>query len=73
MSDTQVEQLVKMAQQISRNMAAEGDAATVARKTAEHIGKFWTPAMRRQLVELSQQSTDLPHPLAAVASQLQEA
>lgn len=49
MTDTQVEHLVKMAQQIALNMAAEGDAQ--ADKTAAHIRKFWTPAMREELVK----------------------
>ena len=52
MSDTQVRQLVKMAEHITRNMAAEGDDAAL--KAAEHIRKFWTPAMREQLIEHSQ-------------------
>ncbi|MEE4193161.1 MAG: formate dehydrogenase subunit delta [Halieaceae bacterium] len=49
MTDTQVQHLVKMAQQIALNMAAEGDGQVD--KTAAHIRKFWTPAMREELVE----------------------
>ena len=51
MSPRQVEHLVKMANQIALNMAASGDEAEVARSTGEHILKFWTPAMCRQLVD----------------------
>ncbi len=51
MSRSQVEQLVKMANQIALNMAAWGDEAAVARQTGEHIRKFWTPAMCEQLLE----------------------
>lgn len=49
MTDTQVTHLVKMAQQIALNMAAEGDAQS--QSAAAHIRKFWTPAMREQLVD----------------------
>lgn len=65
------EQLVKMAHQIARNLAAEGDEDHVARKAAEHIRKFWTPAMRSTLVELSQDAgASLPRPVAATAAHL---
>jgi formate dehydrogenase subunit delta len=47
----QVEHLVKMANQISLNMAAWGDEEEVARKTAEHLKKFWTRDMCVQLLE----------------------
>jgi formate dehydrogenase subunit delta len=46
----QIDHLVKMANQIALNLAAWGDEETVAQKTAEHIEKFWTPAMRRELL-----------------------
>lgn len=51
MTGSQVEQLVKMAEQIALNLGAghDGDGAA-AKKTAEHIARFWTPAMRRQLL-----------------------
>lgn len=52
MKDAQLESLVKMAQQIALNMAAEGDAQ--AGMTAAHINKFWTPAMRQQFLEHAQ-------------------
>ena len=45
----QIRHLVRMANQIAHNMAVYGDGDTVAAKTAEHLEKFWTPAMRRQL------------------------
>ncbi|MEH6635184.1 MAG: formate dehydrogenase subunit delta [Halioglobus sp.] len=51
MSAKQINQLVKMANQIALNMAAWGDAEAVARQTGEHIEKFWTRAMREQLLE----------------------
>jgi hypothetical protein len=73
LAEAQLEQLVKMAHHIARNMAAEGDAEVVARKTAEHIRKFWTPDMQRQLLELSQEQGDsLPAPVTLAAQQLQQ-
>ena len=51
MSVKQVDHLVKMANQIALNLAAWGEEAAVVEKTGEHMKKFWTPAMRRQLIE----------------------
>ena len=51
MSAGQIDQLVKMANQIARNLAAWGDEVEVAAKTGEHIEKFWTRAMRQQLMD----------------------
>jgi len=51
MSVRQHDRLVKMANQIALNMAACGEEEVVAARTAEHIAKFWTPAMRRQLLD----------------------
>lgn len=46
-----VDYLVKMANDIARNLAAAGDEAAVAVKVADHINRFWSPDMRCQLVE----------------------
>ena len=51
MAAKQVDHLVKMANQIALNLAAWGDDDVVARKTGEHMKKFWTPAMLQQLIE----------------------
>jgi formate dehydrogenase subunit delta len=51
MSPRQIDHLVKMANQIALNMARWGDEEGVAQKIGEHIAKFWTPAMRRQLID----------------------
>ncbi|MDJ0877356.1 MAG: formate dehydrogenase subunit delta [Halieaceae bacterium] len=56
MTDAQLQHLVKMAQQIALNMAAEGDAQ--AARTAAHINRFWTPAMRQQFLEHAQTHAD---------------
>ncbi len=55
MSPSQVRHLVQMANQIARNMAAWGDQSVVAAKTRDHMSRFWTPAMREQLLAYHQQ------------------
>jgi len=45
----QIQQLVKMANQIALNTGARTHPEESAQKTAEHIRKFWTAAMREQL------------------------
>ena len=51
MTAKQVEQLVKMSNQIAQNLGAGRDQQLAANKTGEHIIRFWTPAMRAQLLE----------------------
>ncbi len=46
-----VEHLVRMANQIALNFGERREPGAAARKTAEHIGKFWTPAMRARLAD----------------------
>lgn len=60
MSQAQVQQLVRMAHQIALNMAAEGDSSAV--RAADHICRFWTPAMRRMLLEHGQDGAEEPSP-----------
>lgn len=42
------DKLVKMANQIARNLAIQGEERAVA-LAADHINKFWDPRMRRQI------------------------
>jgi formate dehydrogenase subunit delta len=51
MSAKQVDHLVKMANEIALNLGASRDEQLAARRTGEHIVRFWTPAMRTQLLE----------------------
>ena len=48
MAAQQINQLVKMANQIALNLGAGHDDMAAA-KTAQHISRYWTVAMRRQL------------------------
>lgn len=54
MTAGQIDHLVKMANQIALNMAAWGDEQDVAHMTGEHLRKFWTPDMCRQLIDYRQ-------------------
>jgi formate dehydrogenase subunit delta len=51
MAPKQIDHLIKMANQIALNTGAHTDVADSARRTGEHLRKFWTPAMREQLGE----------------------
>jgi formate dehydrogenase subunit delta len=45
----QIDHLVRMANQIALNCGAQRNAEESAHRTAEHLQKFWSPAMRAQL------------------------
>lgn len=49
MAAQQIQQLIKMANQIALNTGALTHPEDSVQKTAEHMRKFWTPAMREQL------------------------
>jgi len=44
-----VSQLIYMANQIARNLAAQGEAVAVA-QTAQHIRDFWDPRMKAAIL-----------------------
>ncbi|MGN8251151.1 formate dehydrogenase subunit delta [Pseudomonas sp. SMV7] len=46
-----VDNLVKMANQIAHYFDSEPDHALAVQGVRNHLHSFWTPAMRRQLVE----------------------
>jgi formate dehydrogenase subunit delta len=64
----QVTQLVKMADQIALNLGAGHDPA--ADRTAEHIKRFWTPAMIRQLVVFWREGGEVAPVVAAALAKL---
>lgn len=57
--------LAHMANQISANLAAQGEAAAVA-QTAQHIRRFWDPRMRQALLAGAGEGLE-PLALAALA------
>jgi hypothetical protein len=46
-----VEKLVKMANQIAANSDYGSDKEKVAAVVADHLTRFWTPAMRKAIIE----------------------
>ncbi|MDE0840757.1 MAG: formate dehydrogenase subunit delta [Porticoccaceae bacterium] len=46
MSQSQLQRLVAMTNQIALNMSANGDPHKVAIQVAQHLDKFWPPPMK---------------------------
>jgi formate dehydrogenase subunit delta len=46
-----VEKLIKMANQIGAFFAAEPDKTAALEGVAGHLGRFWEPRMRRELLQ----------------------
>ena len=63
------EKLVRMAEQITANLAYTDDSQVVALKVADHLGRFWDPRMLNALRSLASEQPDALSPalLAAVA------
>lgn len=60
------DRLIYMANQIARNLAAQGDDEAVA-ATADHIAHYWDPHMRSRIVALAAERPDALSPIAAAA------
>ncbi|MCI4590324.1 formate dehydrogenase subunit delta [Sphingobium sp. BYY-5] len=60
------DRLIYMANQIARNLAAQGEGEAVA-ATADHIASFWDPHMRARIVALAVERPDALSPIAAAA------
>jgi formate dehydrogenase subunit delta len=70
MAGSQINQLVKMAEQIARNLGAGHDDGIAREKTADHLRRFWTPAMRRQLQDFRRQGGQVSAVVAAALAAL---
>jgi formate dehydrogenase subunit delta len=46
---TSTHHLIKMANQIAANFAYEKNKDKAARAVADHMGRFWSPLMKRQI------------------------
>jgi formate dehydrogenase subunit delta len=62
-----VEKLVKMANQIAANSDYGADKEQVAAVVADHLTRFWTPAMRKAIIEGHQKKLVDLTPMAAQA------
>jgi formate dehydrogenase subunit delta len=49
MSDTELEHLIKMLNQIADNVAIGESDELVARGVANHVERFWAPSMREKI------------------------
>ena len=62
----EIEQLIKMANQIADNLVFQDDAAE---RTADPLRRFWAPSMRQQLLDYSAAGGDGLKPAARAAVQ----
>ena len=69
MAHEQLQQLVRMANQIAVNLGERRDPEGAARRTGDHLRRFWTPDMRRPLVDYWQDGGDDLSPAAAMAAE----
>ena len=69
MSQSALDRLVKMVNQIALNMRANGTDVIVADQVAQHVQRFWSPAMKNVLIQESE-GTDIGlSPVALLAVQ----
>jgi formate dehydrogenase subunit delta len=69
MSQSALDRLVKMVNQIALNMRANGSDAMVADQVAQHVQRFWSPAMKNVLIQESEDTDIGLSPLALLAVQ----
>ena len=63
--------LVRMAEQITANMAYTDDVEVVAARVADHLNRFWDPRMLKALAEVANGDADQLSPaLKAAVGQL---
>ena len=70
MAAGQINQLVRMAEQIALNLGAGDDEGIARAKTADHLRRFWTPAMRRQVDEFWREGGQVSAAVAAALAAL---
>jgi formate dehydrogenase subunit delta len=51
MSESKIERLANMINQIALNMSANGDDQMVADQVAQHLEKFWSPPMKNLITK----------------------
>ena len=62
-----LDKLVKMANQIAANSDYGSDKNKVAAVVADHLTRFWTPAMRKAIIEGHRKNSIALTPTAASA------
>lgn len=66
MSGQQIDHLVKMANQIALNFGEQRNLTEAARKTREHLDKFWTRDMREQLSTYAEEGGEAMSPAVSL-------
>lgn len=69
MSQSALDRLVKMVNQIALNMRANGTDVMVADQVAQHVQKFWSPAMKNVLIQEYEETDIGLSPVALLAVQ----
>ena len=62
--------LVRMAEQITANMAYTDDVELVAVRVADHLNRFWDPRMRQAIIEIANRDADELSPALKAAVRL---
>ncbi len=69
MSESKIERLVSMINQIALNMSANGTDEMVADQVAQHLEKFWSPPMKNLITEQPSNADLGLSPIAQLAVQ----
>ena len=69
MSESKIERLVSMINQIALNMSANGTMQMVADQVAQHLEKFWSPPMKNLITEQPSDADIGLSPIAQLAVQ----
>lgn len=65
-----INKLVRMAEQITANMAFTDDENVVAAKVADHLNRFWDPRMKAAIVSAAAEGCELSPVLRLAVEQL---
>ncbi|AFT71207.1 Formate dehydrogenase delta subunit [Alloalcanivorax dieselolei B5] len=64
MSEHGLQHLIKMVNQISVNMAAQGGEDQAAEQVAGHLKKFWARSMKEQIIDYAERDGSELAPLS---------
>ena len=67
MSNTELEHLIKMANEIAANLARGDTGEAAAERVADHLKRFWAPAMRQKLIDCLNSTDSKLEPACRIA------
>lgn len=71
MNDSELQHLIKMANQISDNLRYGDSPDTVAMRVADHLTRFWAPSMKEKIIKYSESDGgELKEPVRLAIKQL---